>query len=63
MVFYGTIFFSLAAKLVGTVPSTIDEVPSIAEFYARLGSGALDLRTADGQAVFGAVLLKRAIVD
>jgi Ser/Thr protein kinase RdoA (MazF antagonist) len=61
-VFYGTIFFSLAAKLVGTVPSAIDDVPSMAEFYARLGSGALSLRTPDGQAMFGAVMLKRAVL-
>ena len=62
MVFYGTIFFRLASKLVGTVPAAIDEVPSIAEFYAKLGSGAVDLRTPEAQAVFGAVLLKRAVL-
>ena len=62
MVFYGTIFFSLASDLSARVPSAIDDVPSMAEFYARLGSGALSLRTPDGQAVFGAVMLKRAVL-
>jgi len=63
MVFYGTIFSSLASDLSTHVPSTIDEVPGMSAFYARLGSGALSLRTPHGQALFGAVLLKRAVAE
>ena len=63
MVFYGTIFLSLASNLSAHVPSAIGDVPSMGEFYARLGSGALSLRTPEGQAVFGAVMLKRAVLE
>lgn len=62
MVFYGTIFFGLAAGPLASVPQAIDEVPSMADFYARFGRGTLNLKTPDGQALFGAALLKRAIL-
>jgi aminoglycoside phosphotransferase (APT) family kinase protein len=62
MVFYGTIFFTLAPKLEMHVPSAIDEVASMGELYALIGSGALSLRTPEGQARFGAAMLKRALI-
>ena len=60
MVFYATIFFSLGT-LEGNVPDTLDEVPSIGEVYASIGRGALSLRSPEGQAGFGAAMLKRAL--
>ena len=62
MVFYGALFFSLASSLQRSVPGEIDDVPGLTEFYARLGSGTLSLRTPEGQALYGAVLLKRALL-
>jgi aminoglycoside phosphotransferase (APT) family kinase protein len=61
MVFYGTIFFSLASDLSATVPSEIDEVRGMPELHVMLRSGALSLRTSEGQAAFGAAMLKRAV--
>jgi len=63
MVFYGTIFLSLAPDLESIVPGAIDDVPSMAELYAMLGAGTLSLRSPEGQAAFGAAMLKRAVVD
>jgi aminoglycoside phosphotransferase (APT) family kinase protein len=62
MVFYGTIFLSLAPELQPSVPSEIDDVPGMPELYAMLGNGSLSLRTPEGQAVFGAAMLKRAVL-
>ena len=61
MVFYGTIFFMLARDLETTVPSDIGEVKDMPELHVRLRSGALSLRTSEGQAAFGAAMLKRAV--
>lgn len=61
MVFYATIFFSLAGKLEATVPRALDDVPSMPEVYAAMGSGALSMRTPEGQAMFGAAMLRRAL--
>jgi aminoglycoside phosphotransferase (APT) family kinase protein len=61
MVFYGTVFFTLASRLDRHVPSAIDAVATMGELYAQMGSGALSLRTSDGQALFGAAMLKRAL--
>jgi Ser/Thr protein kinase RdoA (MazF antagonist) len=61
MVFYATIFFGLAGKLDETVPGALDEVPSLADVYGFIGRGALSMRTREGQALFGAALLKRAL--
>jgi hypothetical protein len=33
------------------------------ELYAQMGSGTLSLRTPEGQARFGAAMLKRALTD
>ena len=60
MVFYATIFFSLGT-LEGNVPAALDDVPSMGEVYASIGSGALSMRTPEGQALFGAAMLKRAL--
>lgn len=60
MVFYATIFFSLAT-LEGNVPAALDDVPTIGEVYAQMASGTLSLRSPEGQARFGAAMLKRAI--
>ena len=62
MVLYGTVFFSLVPDLQAVVPEQIDDVPNMAAIYARLGTGALSLRSPEGQAVFGAAMLKRAVV-
>jgi aminoglycoside phosphotransferase (APT) family kinase protein len=61
MVFYATIFFSLAGKLDETVPSALNDVPSMAGVYASIEGGALSLRTREGQGLFGASMLKRAL--
>jgi hypothetical protein len=61
MVFYAAIFFSLAGKLAETVPGALDEVPSMADVYAMIASGAVSMRTREGQALLGAAMLKRAI--
>ena len=59
MVFYATIFFSLGT-LEGNVPAALDDVPSMGELYAQMASGTLSLRSPEGQARFGAAMLKRA---
>ena len=61
MVFYGTIFFTLATRLDRHVPSALDDVASMGELYALIGRGALSMRTPEGQARFGAAMLKRAL--
>ena len=61
MVFYGTIFFTLAGRLDETVPRTLDGVPSMAEVYGSIGRGTLSMRTREGQGAFGAAMLKRAL--
>ena len=61
MVFYGTIFFSLAGKLDETVPAVLVDVPSMAEVYARIGRGALSMRTREGQGLFGAAMLRQVL--
>jgi aminoglycoside phosphotransferase (APT) family kinase protein len=61
MVFYATIFFSLAGKLDETVPSALDDVPSMAEVYGSIGRGTLSMRTPRGQGLFGAAILKQAL--
>ena len=60
MVFYATIFFSLGT-LEGNVPAVRDDVPSLSEVYASIAGGALNLRSPEGQARFGAAMLKRAL--
>jgi hypothetical protein len=61
MVLYGTVFFSLAPDLEAIVPRSLDDVPSMTDIYAMLASGALSLRTPEGQVSFGAAMLKRAL--
>ena len=57
----GTMFFRLAGELASVVPQHLDETPTLLQFYARLRTGELALRTSRGQAMFGAAMLKEAI--
>ena len=43
--------------------ATFDSTPSLAEFYKRLMSGALNIATADGQWWFGLALVKEGFLD
>ena len=58
----GTMFFRLAGDLTSVVPQHLDETPTLLQFYARLRSGELALRSPFGQATFGAAMLKEAIL-
>jgi Ser/Thr protein kinase RdoA (MazF antagonist) len=60
-VFCGTMFFYLAGDLTVTVPRHLDETPTLLQFYARLRTGELALRSPLGQGMFGAAMLKDAI--
>ena len=60
-VFCGTTFFRLAGDLASTVPQRLDETPTLLQFYARLRTGELALRSPVGQGMFGAAMLKEAI--
>jgi len=57
----GTMFLRLAGDFSTLVPEHIDDVPTLAQFYARLSRGEVDLRSAAGQATLGAALLHEAI--
>jgi aminoglycoside phosphotransferase (APT) family kinase protein len=57
----GTMFFRLAGELTPVVPKHLDETPTLLQFYARLRTGELALRSPFGQAMFGAAMLKEAI--
>jgi aminoglycoside phosphotransferase (APT) family kinase protein len=57
----GTMFFRLAGPLSAVVPQHLDETPTLLQFYARLRTGELALRSPFGQAMFGAAMLKEAI--
>jgi Ser/Thr protein kinase RdoA (MazF antagonist) len=62
-VFCGTMFFRLAGDLVSTVPQRLDETPTLLQFYARLRTGELALRSPVGQGMFGAAMLKDALTE
>jgi aminoglycoside phosphotransferase (APT) family kinase protein len=57
----GTMLFRLAGELTAVAPQHLDETPSLLQFYARLRTGELALRSPFGQAMFGAAMLKEAI--
>jgi Ser/Thr protein kinase RdoA (MazF antagonist) len=57
----GTMFFRLGGDLVSVVPQHLDETPTLLQFYARLFTGELTLRSPLGQATFGAAMLREAI--
>jgi Ser/Thr protein kinase RdoA (MazF antagonist) len=57
----GAMFLFLAGDLTATVPQHLDETPTLLQFYARLRTGELALRSPVGQAMFGAAMLKDAI--
>ncbi len=59
----GTMFFRLAGDLVSVVPPRLGDTPSLLQFYARLFTGELALRSPVGQATFGAAMLKEAITS
>jgi aminoglycoside phosphotransferase (APT) family kinase protein len=57
----GTMFLYLARQLQhpgATGADTLDSTPSLADFYQRMRSGALNIASADGQWAFGLALLK-----
>jgi hypothetical protein len=55
-------FFRLAGDLTSVVPQHLDETPTLIQFYARLRTGEVALRSPFGQATFGAAMLKEAIL-
>jgi aminoglycoside phosphotransferase (APT) family kinase protein len=57
----GMMFFRLAGDLMSVVPQRVHEAPTLLQFYARLFTGELALRSPIGQATFGAAMLKEAI--
>jgi len=57
----GAMFFRLAGDLASTVPRHLDETPTLLQFYARLRTGELALRSPVGQGMFGAAMLKDAL--
>jgi aminoglycoside phosphotransferase (APT) family kinase protein len=57
----GTIFMRLVPDLASVVPSRFEEVPTIAQYYGMLMSGALSMQSAKGQALFGSALLRDAL--
>jgi Ser/Thr protein kinase RdoA (MazF antagonist) len=57
----GMMFFRLAGDLMSVVPQRANEAPTLLQFYARLFTGELALRSPIGQATFGAAMLKEAI--
>jgi Ser/Thr protein kinase RdoA (MazF antagonist) len=57
----GTMFLYLAGDLTAVVPRHLDETPTLLQFYARLRTGELALRSPVGQGMFGAAMLKEAI--
>ena len=57
----GSMFLHLAGDLSAVVPRHLDETPTLLQFYARLRTGELALRSSIGQAMFGASMLKEAI--
>jgi len=59
--FCGMVFFMLAGDLASTVPQHLDETPTLLQFYARLRTGELALRSPVGQGMFGAAMLKDAL--
>ena len=59
--FCGMVFFMLAGDLTSTVPQHLDETPTLLQFYARLRTGELALRSPVGQGIFGAAMLKDAL--
>jgi len=56
----GTMFLRLSGDL-SAAPRHLDETPTLLQFYARLRTGELALRSSSGQATFGAAMLKEAI--
>jgi aminoglycoside phosphotransferase (APT) family kinase protein len=57
----GTMFLRLAGDLESVVPQSLDETPTLLQFYARLRAGELALRSPSGQAMFGAAMLRTGI--
>jgi hypothetical protein len=57
----GSMFLHLAGDLTAVMPRHLGETPTLLQFYARLRTGELALRSAVGQAMFGAAMLKEAI--
>jgi aminoglycoside phosphotransferase (APT) family kinase protein len=57
----GTMFLSLAGELRSIVSASIEEVPTLAQLYAKLGKGELSLRSPSGQARFGEALLRQGL--
>jgi aminoglycoside phosphotransferase (APT) family kinase protein len=62
-IFCGVLFFRLAGDLASTVPHHLDETPTLLQFYARLRTGELAIRSPVGQGMFGAAMLKEAITE
>jgi aminoglycoside phosphotransferase (APT) family kinase protein len=60
-IFFGTIFMSLAPDLTTVVPTRAEDAPTLTQFYGMLGTGALKLQSAEGQAMFGSALFRGAL--
>jgi len=57
---YGAVFLRLVPDLTAVTFAEGDATPGLAECYGLIGKGALDLRSAAGQALIGAAILAQA---
>jgi aminoglycoside phosphotransferase (APT) family kinase protein len=60
-IFCGAMFLSLASELTTLVPTRLEDALTMPQLYARIGSGALVLRSDSGQVAFGTALLREAV--
>jgi aminoglycoside phosphotransferase (APT) family kinase protein len=60
-IFCGTMFLRLAGELTSSVSASLEEAPTLSQFYAKLGRGELSLRSPLGQAAFGQALLRQGL--
>ncbi|MDB4881653.1 MAG: aminoglycoside phosphotransferase [Gemmatimonadetes bacterium] len=58
---YGLVFLSLVPDTELRPAERVDDAPTLAQCYAMLSTGALDLRAAAGQCTFGSALLRLAL--
>jgi hypothetical protein len=59
-ILYGGMFFGLVPDL-ALVPARLDDVPTLAECYAKVRTGTLSLRTPAGKAAYGSALLRQGL--
>ena len=62
-IFYGAVFISLVSEIESAMPARAEDAPTIPQLYAMLGSGAINLRSPQGQIAFGSALLRTAVEE